>query len=82
MAKKVQNEENAFPLEERDRSQAHEIYAVHRGMSLRDYFAAKVLQGILANSFSDIELTMPDYAQTAYLLADAMMKERKKCRKT
>lgn len=82
MAKKVQDEENAFPLEERDMSQVREIHAIHHGMSLRDYFAAKALQGILANSFSDIEFAIPDYAQTAYLLADAMMRERKKCRET
>lgn len=42
------------------------------GMSLRDYFAAAAMQGMLANknrSFS---------AETCYTYADAMLKERAK----
>jgi hypothetical protein len=44
------------------------------GMSLRDYFAAKSLQGLLSDgvgSLSDEEL-----ADWAYKLADAMLKAR------
>ena len=44
------------------------------GMTLRDYFAAKAMQGLLSDgvgSLSDEEL-----ADWAYKLADAMMKAR------
>jgi hypothetical protein len=46
------------------------------GMTLRDYFAAKVMQGVLASgnlpkSAKDAELSV-----SAYNLADAMMKAR------
>ncbi len=46
------------------------------GMSLRDYFAAKAMQGDHANpdNNGDIE----DIARWAYQQADAMMAERKK----
>lgn len=50
----------------------------HYGMPLRDYFAAKALQGMLA----DLPKTMygldwqENAAKGAYLLADAMLKAR------
>jgi hypothetical protein len=51
---------------------------VHTGMTLRDYFAAHVVQGYLA-AFSgpDVVLPLPsDAAKQAYKYADAMMKVR------
>lgn len=49
----------------------------HYGMDLRDYFAAKALQGICASgpgiSFSNTRL-----AKEAYDLADAMLEQRAK----
>jgi hypothetical protein len=45
------------------------------GMSLRDYFAAKALQGMM------VDVYIPDYdhiAKTAYAMADAMLKAREK----
>lgn len=52
------------------------------GMSLRDYFAAKALQGLLANPGCDYTpMTATAQAQSvadAYGLADAMLKERDK----
>jgi hypothetical protein len=46
------------------------------GMDLRDYFAAKVIQGIVANSaFESIE-GMLNSTQVAYMIADAMMEAR------
>jgi hypothetical protein len=50
------------------------------GMSLRDYFAAKALQGICVNSGRNgYELDGEEQiAARAYLLADAMMKARGK----
>ena len=46
------------------------------GMDLRDYFAARVLQGMLASG--NLPKTMPDadLAECAYALADAMLKAR------
>ena len=43
-----------------------------RGMTLRDYFAAKAMQGILFEG-----LTENETARHAYLMADAMLKARK-----
>jgi hypothetical protein len=49
-------------------------------MTLRDYFAAKAMQGMLAagrdDQFSDG--TLNGVASAAYWLADAMLKERDK----
>ena len=47
---------------------------IETGMSLRDYFAAKAMQGILANP--DIDGYPEDYAKKAYQYADAMLKAR------
>lgn len=47
------------------------------GMTLRDYFAAKAMQGMLSCSIqrqSDTEM----FARDAYTIADAMLKERAK----
>ena len=41
------------------------------GMSLRDYFAAKAMQGLM-----DAAMPMPEIAQAAYEMADAMLKAR------
>jgi hypothetical protein len=60
----------AFPLE-MVYTQENEKF---NGMTLRDYFAAKAMQGLLLDgvgSLSDEEL-----ADWAYKLADAMMKAR------
>jgi hypothetical protein len=44
------------------------------GMSLRDYFAAKALQGLLAHEGPAFDYR--DSARMAYGLADAMLKAR------
>ena len=58
------------------------------GMTLRDYFAAKAMQGMTANkgwfggnnplgkSWSSVEAMADDYAKEAYSFADAMLKAR------
>ena len=48
------------------------------GMTLRDYFAAKAMQGLLASG--NLPKTMPDadLAECAYALADAMLKAGEK----
>jgi hypothetical protein len=44
------------------------------GISLRDYFAAKAMQGLLTNFKYDYDEN--GYAQSAYKIADAMLKAR------
>lgn len=48
------------------------------GMSLRDYFAAKAMQGLLAQSVGTaLSSSVGDGAKYAYEMADAMLEERK-----
>lgn len=46
------------------------------GMSLRDYFAAKAMQGICAHADTWGLATSPKIANAAYELADAMLAAR------
>lgn len=46
------------------------------GMTLRDWFAGKALQGFLSDPTMDG--TPEDYADSAYRFADAMLKARRK----
>ncbi len=46
-----------------------------QGMTLRDYFAAKAVQGLLACPVQSDERM---FARDAYQMADAMLKERNK----
>jgi hypothetical protein len=51
------------------------VFDHERGMTLRDYFAAKAMQGLLSDGVgknADINIIASD----AYLVADAMMKAR------
>lgn len=45
-------------------------------LTLRDYFAAAALQGMLADSKLKAEYSESEFALRAYRLADAMLKER------
>ncbi len=55
-------------------------WSIDPGMTLRDYFAAKAMQGILVNternefSFGKVD----EIASKAYELADAMLRAREK----
>lgn len=57
----------AFPQKEPLSSDCH-------GMELRDYFAAKAMQGLLINEYKDF--VMEEFAEMAYAMADAMLKAR------
>jgi len=49
------------------------------GLTIRDYFAAKALQGLLANPFvaeRDTAFNTKDLAKWAHMLADEMLKAR------
>ena len=56
------NKEYAFP-----------VYEVTGGMTLRDYFAAQAMQGLLS---SDVNAPLETFAKQSYKVADAMMKAR------
>ena len=55
----------AFPVE---------YYGREEGMDLRDYFAAKAMQGIMSKEY--YEGSYRDVAMYAYKCADEMMKAR------
>jgi len=55
----------AFPYENRYE---------HEGMTLRDYFAAKAMQGIMTDP--DMTMGADKLAEWAYTMADAMLKAR------
>ena len=62
------HEKSAFP------TPAHNLK--NDGMTLRDYFAAKAMQGLLA---CDIECgpdNVQSIAKSAYIMADVMLKAR------
>ena len=51
------------------------------GMTLRDYFAAKAMQGLIASprgTPNGADATDTYYAEMAYIMADAMLAEREK----
>jgi hypothetical protein len=60
----MRNDQNAFPV-------TYGNDGVEHGMTLRDYFAAAAMQGMLANNPDD-----SDIATDAYLIADDMMQVR------
>lgn len=65
----------AFPYEERNGEGAP--YKDYFGMTLRDYFAAKALNGLLAASLMHEGVwKQNEVAETAYEIADAMLKAR------
>lgn len=47
------------------------------GATLRDYFAAKAMQGLVASCTNDQELTLSLSAKWCYEIADAMLEARK-----
>jgi hypothetical protein len=50
-----------------------------KGLTIRDYFAAKAMQGLIASprgTSDGRDATDTYYAKCAYLVADAMMKAR------
>jgi hypothetical protein len=46
------------------------------GMTLRDYFAAKAMQGFIASSPATPEYILRHMTSDAYAMADAMLKAR------
>jgi hypothetical protein len=50
---------------------------INMGITMRDYFAAKAMQGIVTRGVID-SAPIETYADNAYKMADAMMKARGK----
>lgn len=70
----------AFPLQ----SIGPDFPPGYSGMTLRDYFAAKALSGMLADPAVGTSHKSPQegaaaLANVCYMLADAMLAERAKC---
>jgi hypothetical protein len=51
---------------------------IHHGMTLRDWFAGRAMQGMLANDIECGPEQVPIIVASAYILADAMLAERSK----
>ena len=52
-------------------------YNGHKGMTLRDYFAAKAMQLIMAETMSsDSEISDDEVALNSYRMAEAMLNAR------
>lgn len=49
---------------------------IQMGMTMRDYFAAKALQGLLTTPDPDMQIDEDMYACDAYTIADAMLRAR------
>lgn len=65
----------AFPIPLNPGS-SYQGHAECDGMTLRDYFAAKAMQGAMANP--EFKETAGARSEWAYEVADAMLKEREK----
>jgi hypothetical protein len=48
-----------------------------QGMTLRDYFAAKAMQGFMANKANPMHYQPKQDAEWAYSIADSMLEARK-----
>jgi len=49
---------------------------INRGMTLRDYMAAKAMQGLLSDPDWRMDMDFSDTAYAAHEMADAMLKAR------
>ena len=71
---------NAFPLDDPDHhafriKNTDDLKRIQSGMSLRDYFAAKAIQGFCSRT---APMTYELLAEQSYRMADAMLRERDK----
>jgi hypothetical protein len=76
----------AFPQSDPVANEFSKKYGTDRGMTLRDYFAAKAMNGILETAIDWFPTHKPpneeslaifaDLAQDSYAIADAMLKAR------
>ena len=78
----MKNTEPAFPIVRKNQDGSTRNF---EGMTLRDYLAAKAMQGFLSNRghidslIGNMKLPVPNYlANLSYEIADAMLTEREK----
>jgi hypothetical protein len=78
MSNKKNNGGPAFPCTFYDRDSTGEYQPREQlsGMSLRDYFAAKAMQGMLSDPSR--ELNEYEVSRESYIIANAMLVEREK----
>jgi hypothetical protein len=70
---KTEDNPSAFPWA----NDANKDYNwINRGMTLRDYFAAKAMQAIIANDTEGGPELVPIITASAYVMADAMLRAR------
>ena len=67
--------ELAFPQVNPIENEFHEKFGKDRGMTLRDYFAAKAMAVLMTSSWS---IPHAEVASKAYWFAEEMMKAREK----
>ena len=65
----------AFPTERIGVESGEVLTYQEEGMTLRDYFAAKAMQGLISTEGAG---SAERYAEISYRLADAMLKAREK----
>ena len=68
--------EPAFPLANSHPDLEHTNWSPANGMSLRDYFAAKAMQAMIAHRYKIGDFTNGDSAEEAFGVADAMLRAR------
>lgn len=66
----------AFPSPEQKRADGEVVVYAEPGMTLRDYFAAKVLVGTLSDPHGNQESSLRQIAEFCYELADHMLEVR------
>ena len=66
-------DKSAFPIVE-----TNQTSSIEAGMTLRDYFAAKALNGLLAALGAHDVTDYDEIAHDAYMAADAMLKAMEK----
>ncbi|MCQ9618352.1 hypothetical protein L1889_18095 [Paenalcaligenes niemegkensis] len=63
----------AFPTVDANRAEDYGTY----GLTMRDYFAAKAMQGLIASNDAEAGDRLDGIPEYAYQIADAMIKARK-----
>lgn len=76
MSDQIKDGGPAFPVPLNE-GQSYQGHAPCDGMTLRDYFAAKAMQGFCANGPENFE-DMEQVAEQSYELADYMISQREK----
>ena len=77
MEQKIETGGPAFPMLGRVVKGKWEPYSQFTGMTIRDYFAAKAMQGMAgSHAYCERGWDQADLAGQAYEIADAMLKAR------